>query len=216
MVTQTAPSRTRALIGMTTPAQSPRKASPRALATREKLYAAAIALIGERAVDQVSVDEIAAAAGVAKGTVYYNFHSKDALVAALVDDRMSLLVATMKEAAQADDPLIAVRALIESVLTFIEANTAFAQLLATELWRSRSTWHDQLGALREQLLTIAEQVIDRTPPLRRLHPDLPARIAAAGMWSTTFVIALDWRVYTPERPRQEVLDTVMLILGADR
>ncbi len=195
------------------PAQ--KKVSARALATREKLYAAAITLIGERAVDQVSVDEIAAAAGVAKGTVYYNFHSKDALIAALIDDRMGLLVTTMKEAALADDPLVAVRALTDSVLTFIEANTAFAQLLATELWRSRSAWHDQLGALREQLLAIAEEIIDRTPPLRRLLPDLPARVAAAGMWSTTFVIALDWRVYTPERPRTEILDTVMLILGAD-
>lgn len=202
-------------MSVTNPDPPAQKVSARALATREKLYAAAIALIGERAVDQVSVDEIAAAAGVAKGTVYYNFRSKDGLVAALIDDRVGLLVATMKEAAQADDPLLAVRALTESVLTFIEANTAFAQLLATELWRSRSTWHDQLRALRQQLLAIAEEIIDRTPPLRRLHPDLPARVAATGMWSTTFVIALDWRVYTPERPRTEVLDTVMLILGAD-
>ncbi|PRZ41955.1 TetR family transcriptional regulator [Antricoccus suffuscus] len=191
-----------------------RGVSARTLATREKLYAAATKLIGERAVEQVSVDEIAAAAGVAKGTVYYNFHSKDALIAALIDDRVSLLVASMKDAARADDPHLAVRAMTESVLSFIEANTAFAQLLATELWRSRSTWHDQLAAMREELLAIAEALIERTPTLRRLHPDLPARVAAAGMWSTTFVIALDWRVYTPERPRAEVLETVMLILGA--
>ncbi len=111
MVAQTAPSGNGALMSMTNAQQPARKVSARLLAPREKLYTAAIAPIRLRAVDQVSVDEIAAAAGVAKGTVYYNFHSKDALVAALIDDRVGLLVATMKDAARADNPLAAVRAL---------------------------------------------------------------------------------------------------------
>lgn len=167
--------------------------------TRERLFAAAIALAGERSVDQVSVDEIAATAGVAKGTVYYNFRSKDGLFSELIDDRVGMLLVAMTEAARVGDPLGAVRALAESMLVFIETNTAFAQFLATELWRSHSTWHEQLADLRERLLAVAEQVIERTPPLRRLHPDLPPRTAAAGMWSTTLVLALDWRVYTPGR-----------------
>src|SRR4030088_2552948 len=48
-------------------------------ATRQKLYAAAVPLIAEQGFSATTVDEIAERAGVAKGTVYYNFASKNDL-----------------------------------------------------------------------------------------------------------------------------------------
>ena len=45
-------------------------------ATKAKLYEAAVTLIAEQGFSATTVDEIAERAGVAKGTVYYNFASK--------------------------------------------------------------------------------------------------------------------------------------------
>jgi len=54
--------------------------------TIERLYQAAIDLIGEQGYAGTTVDEIVARAGVAKGTVYYHFKSKADLVSALLED----------------------------------------------------------------------------------------------------------------------------------
>ena len=51
--------------------------------TRQKLIDTARQLIGERGYDNVSVDTIVAACGVAKGTFYHHFKSKDDLTAYL-------------------------------------------------------------------------------------------------------------------------------------
>lgn len=58
----------------------------RKLRTREALLAAARYLLEERSIDSITVDEIAAQADVAKGTVYNYFGDKDALVNELAND----------------------------------------------------------------------------------------------------------------------------------
>ena len=55
------------------------ESSTRRQATRQKLYEAAVTLIAEQGFSATTVDEIAERAGVAKGTVYYNFASKSVL-----------------------------------------------------------------------------------------------------------------------------------------
>ncbi|NUP57958.1 MAG: helix-turn-helix transcriptional regulator, partial [Pseudarthrobacter sp.] len=63
----------------------------RTTATRQKLFDASMELIGERGAASVTVDEIAAAAGVSKGTVYYNFGSKSELIAQLLRHGVDIL-----------------------------------------------------------------------------------------------------------------------------
>jgi len=76
----------------------------RTTATRQKLFDASMALIGERGAANVTVDEIAAAAGVSKGTVYYNFGSKSELIAQLLRHGVDILKARLLGAADAGTP----------------------------------------------------------------------------------------------------------------
>lgn len=55
-------------------------------ATRERILTTAIALISERGMDAVSVDEIAAKAKIGKGTVYNYFAAKDDMIVAFVNE----------------------------------------------------------------------------------------------------------------------------------
>ena len=55
-------------------------------ARRERILDTAVELIAKRGFDAVSVDEIAAAAEVGKGTVYNYFAAKDDMIAAFVAD----------------------------------------------------------------------------------------------------------------------------------
>src|SRR4030088_2353770 len=69
-------------------------------ARRDALLAAAVALFQERTVDDVTVADISAAAGAAKGTFYLYFESREALVEALQRDFLAELLEVMTGAGQ--------------------------------------------------------------------------------------------------------------------
>ena len=68
-------------------------APPAARPPGTKLYEAAVTLIAEKGFSSTTVDEIAERAGVAKGTVYYNFASKTELFEELLRHGVGLLAA---------------------------------------------------------------------------------------------------------------------------
>jgi AcrR family transcriptional regulator len=70
---------------------------------RKRLLDSAQALFRERGLD-VSVAEIAQAAGVGRGTLFRNFSSKEDLIAAIVAERMYEAAARGNELLAADDP----------------------------------------------------------------------------------------------------------------
>jgi AcrR family transcriptional regulator len=77
------------------PVLPPPPAAERADAARNRrrVLDAAAALFAERGVDAVSMDDVVAAAGVGKGTLYRRFGDKAGLAAALLDDRERMLQA---------------------------------------------------------------------------------------------------------------------------
>lgn len=61
----------------------------KALETQKKIYKSAEKLFRQFGFERVSVDSIVKEAGVAKGSFYVHYHSKDALIAALLFDNVS-------------------------------------------------------------------------------------------------------------------------------
>jgi AcrR family transcriptional regulator len=66
---------------------APRRERADAARNREKVLAAARRLFAERGVVNVTMEEIARAAGVGKGTVFHRFGDRAGLALALLDDR---------------------------------------------------------------------------------------------------------------------------------
>lgn len=69
---------------------------------RAELVAAAASLFAERGVSDTAVSDIVRAAGVAQGTFYLYFDSKDAVICAVVEALIERMVAHIEEAL--DDP----------------------------------------------------------------------------------------------------------------
>jgi AcrR family transcriptional regulator len=190
---------------------SGRAVSARAEATRRKLFAATLELAESRGLVGITVDEIAAAAGVAKGTVYYNFGSKDALVDALLGYGVDLLAQRLRSSTQEPDPVDGLESLVDTTLDFISRYPGFSQILVSELWRTPGQWHETLTLLREEIITIIKEQLGRIEEAGRLPAGVQVPVAAAGLFGTLLVVALDWQVFQPERTRAEVRDSVMLL-----
>ena len=59
--------------------------------TKRKIFEASMKLFSEKGYDATSIEEITATVGVAKGTLYYHFASKEEIFNFLVDEGMKLL-----------------------------------------------------------------------------------------------------------------------------
>ncbi len=98
---------------------------PRAATTRDDILAATYRLLYRAGFARVSMDEIAAAAGVSKRTLYHHFDSKDALVAAVLDEQRAHALAQFRAwGAEAETP----------------AGYVGAVFAAIEAWARRPHW----------------------------------------------------------------------------
>ncbi|WP_308167460.1 TetR/AcrR family transcriptional regulator [Catellatospora tritici] len=181
-------------------------------ATRQKLFEATMELIAEQGFSDTTVDQIAERAGVAKGTVYYNFASKSTLFEELLRYGVGLLKAEFETAVRDREPADAVAALIRAQLGFIQRYRSFAQLLLSEMWRTQRDWQQTLRLLREDAIAVIAGVLQAGVDGGDFAADLDVRLSASALFGVCLVTALDWLVFTPERPIEEVEAAVLAIV----
>ncbi|GAA2412478.1 TetR/AcrR family transcriptional regulator [Streptomyces glaucosporus] len=185
-------------------------------ATRQRLYDAAVALIAEQGFSATTVEEIAERAGVAKGTVYYNFESKTGLFEALLRHGVEQLTSSLERAAddaarRGADLGETVDAMVRAGLVFVDRCPAFTQLYVAELWRTNRAWQPTLAAVRLRVVAAVERALRGADPGGAgAGDDVPLTASAlVGMVLTT---ALDWKVFQPERSLDEVHGALSLLL----
>src|ERR1700727_3708848 len=93
----------------------PRRLRADAQRTRRRLLEAATELFSERGLE-VGVADIAARAGVGRGTLFRNFPSKEHLIAAIVVERMHESIPRAHQALDAGGPRTALFQLLDSAI----------------------------------------------------------------------------------------------------
>ena len=180
--------------------------------TRQRLYEAAVELIAEQGFSATTVDDIALRAKVAKGTVYYNFKSKNDLFEELLRHGIGLLTDAFREAVRDLPPREAVGALVRTQLEYIRRYRAFAQLLLSEMWRTNREWHQTLILLREQAIGVIAGTVQAGVDSGDLPGELDVPVASAALFGVGLVVAVDWLVFQPERPIEDVEESLLAIV----
>jgi AcrR family transcriptional regulator len=90
-------------------------------------------LIAEQGLENISMSDIAEAAGVGKGTLYRNFRNKSDLAHTLLDEEQrDLQTRALRRFQNNGDPLEDLRWFLEQIITFVERNSPLLCVAAQE------------------------------------------------------------------------------------
>ncbi|MDB4968245.1 MAG: Fatty acid degradation regulator YsiA, TetR family [Myxococcales bacterium] len=165
---------------------------------RERILEAAIKVFAAEGFYNAKVSQIAQAAGVADGTIYLYFKSKDDLLINLFEDRMERVNANLREAIETETSAIAqLRRIVRLHLELVEQNRDMAEVISVELRQSSKFIREYANPkFAEFLRTIAGAVVEgqRTGELRT---GIDPYIFARALFGALDEIALAWLVKQP-------------------
>jgi AcrR family transcriptional regulator len=115
------------------PADAGKKKRKKQKDARTRIMQSALDEFSERGFHSTTIDSIAERAGIAKGTVYRYFKTKDALFAALKEDTVSEFVEMARvDLSREKDVLKIIESIVRMYLSFFERNSAFFKVLVQE------------------------------------------------------------------------------------
>jgi AcrR family transcriptional regulator len=175
---------------------------------REQLVRLGTEIFAERPFDEVSIDDIAAAAQVSKGLLYHYFLSKRDFYVEVV--RFSAMeMEALTEPDPSLEPLARRSASLDRYLDYVETH---AQGYAT-LMRAGVGSDPQVGAVVEE---VRARIVDRILGGMTFTGDRPPaalRIAVRGWVGFAEAASLDW-IEHPGLPRDRLRAILVSILGA--
>jgi TetR/AcrR family transcriptional regulator, acrAB operon repressor len=176
-----------------------RKTKEEALATRERLLDAAESLFREHGVTRTSLAEVATAAGMTRGAVYWHFKDKADLFRAMCDRATLPLEAQFDNAAAdgASDPLGVLRELSIAALTSLAQDPRAQNVF--EIVFHKSELVDELAGLatshrQERCACLAqiEEIVRGAAAAGQLPADIDAALATQALHALMVGVMHEW------------------------
>lgn len=180
---------------------------PRISATKQAILAAALELGASHGISGTTMDEVAERARVAKGSVYYNFASKDKLFEELLTTGVGSLSQTLRAARDSAAGFAAIEAMVTDMLTLIAENRALAKMMAAEIFRTDRAWQNTMSALRRE--AVAEIGTALLPLVPTGTSESSRLLMAGGIFGATLMGGLEWLLFTPNTPVAEVAAAIL-------
>lgn len=179
----------------------------RTTGTKRAILDAALQLAAERGISGTTMDDVAERAGVAKGSLYYNFSSKDQLFEGLLLEGMSALTEALREARGGKVGAAAISALVTTLLGRLHGNTPLAKVIAGDIFRTDRPWRETSFAFRNEALAEFAAAIDEASP--EASATGATGLMASSVFGATLMAGLEWLVFAPGRPQGEVVEAVL-------
>lgn len=182
------------------------RGTQRSSARRAELIAIGRSLFADTSYDALSMDDIARQAQVAKGLIYYYFHSKRGYYLAIIEDSVAGLITYAASGAELP-PVERVQRTIDSYLRYAENNQAAYRAIVSGGVGFDTEVHAVRDGVREAIVaTIAEGAYGRT--------DI-APVARMGLLAWVCSVegaALAW-IDRGELPRATMCELLVKTLG---
>jgi|SRR5688572_14623415 len=160
---------------------------------RERILSSAMRVFASKGFFQSKVSDIAADAGVADGTIYLYFKSKDDLLISLFEAQMERVNSELRRAIDgAGDAREKLRSFTRAYMNLVAQNRHAAEVITIELRQSAKFMKDYANPRFAEFLKILAGVVDEGQKQGVLRSDVPPHVAARGLFGLLDELALMW------------------------
>lgn len=160
---------------------------------RDRILDAAVRVFARKGFHATRVSEVAKAAGVADGTIYLYFDSKDHLLVSLFEHRIERLLAYLEtELPRAPSASHRLQRIIELQLGLLEGERDLAEVV-TVIFRQSNSLMKEYGAPKfTAYLDAIARVIADGQESGELREDVTPHVAARAIFGALDAIAMTW------------------------
>ena len=140
--------------------------------------------------------DIAEATGVAVGTLYNYFESKEAVVIAITEQNYARFQADLERPFDSDEPLMQLQQLVGRAAEFVEQNGAlfnlYLQWQASESSSGDGRSHIIRDAAHQRFASLMTDLVDRAVQAGTIRRDIPVARLVWVLLAMLEVALLDW------------------------
>jgi TetR/AcrR family fatty acid metabolism transcriptional regulator len=181
---------------------------------RERILLAAVKVFAAKGFYCARVSDVARAAGVADGTIYLYFSSKEELLRGLFEENLTRIIGQLQslvvEGISAEEKL---ERLFEGYTQFTENEPELAEVLTVELRESGKFMNEFAAPLFGEFLRIVVDVLDAGQSAGEFRKDFSTRTIARAMFGALDELALSWvmskRKWNLHQSGREVVDVFL-------
>jgi TetR/AcrR family transcriptional regulator, fatty acid metabolism regulator protein len=160
---------------------------------RERILSAAERIFARHGFFAAKVSDVAKEAGVADGTIYLYFKSKDDLLISLFERRMQQVNDTLRTAiAPLASPREQLRAFITAYLQLVHDEPSAAEVLTIELRQSSKFMKEYENPQFADFLRLLGGIIASAQDKGELDSEIPSHVAARMIFGMLDELALAW------------------------
>jgi TetR/AcrR family fatty acid metabolism transcriptional regulator len=176
------------------PRRAPERGSPVRIGDkRDRILDAAVRVFARKGFHATRVSEVAKAAGVADGTIYLYFESKDHLLVSLFEHRVERLLDYLeRELPRAPSAALKLQRIIELQLGLLQGERDLAEVV-TVIFRQSTKLMKEYGAPKfNAYLDVIARVIAEGQESGELRSDVAPHVAARAVFGALDAIAMTW------------------------
>jgi TetR/AcrR family fatty acid metabolism transcriptional regulator len=180
---------------------------------RELILNSAIEVFAQRGFHNSRVSDVARCAGVADGTIYLYFKSKDDLLISLFEEKMEQIVERFRaEVNQRDNARDRMRCFIELHLNMVADHPTLAEVLTVELRQSAKFMREYKAPQFGAYLNLLGEIITFGQERREVNSSLDPHFARRIIFGALDELSLYWvSLKRPDETLDQAIDALWLI-----
>jgi len=185
---------------------------------RDQVLECAERIFSDKGFHQATMQEIAAEAEYATGTLYTLFESKDAIFAAVVRRRMSEIDAHLRAAIEAGaSARERIEQLVRAFFEFFELKKHLVQIYVNVigglLWNVKAELGEEVAETHLGLLGLLEDIFRAGLRRGEVRSNLEPRLLAVSLVGVLVAVVTDWVTQAPERSLESRSDVTLELIA---
>ena len=159
----------------------------------QQIIEAAIRVFARSGYYNSRVSDIAREAGIASGTIYLYFKTKDEILVTLFREKMAAFVGQLRAAiAREPDAVAKIRRLVALHFEVLERNPALAEVVQVELRQGHKFFRGASAHEVSQYFALIGAVLQEGIAAGRFRSDLPVKVATKVLFGAMDQVATSW------------------------